>query len=112
MISTTLVICIALAGAAIAIARMIRKSRSRLPPNASAENANWRDAAFASMLLSVAAALGLTRAAAEQSNSGHPDGGYSWHGGHLDHSPHGHADGGALSDGGGFSGGDAGGGGI
>ena len=107
MISTPLVICLAVASAAIVIALMMRRPRNRFP--ASGKTANWlsRDATFASMLLSLAAAVGLARAEAERSGDGNPDGGHGWHGSHLDHST-----GAGFSDGGGFSGGDAGGGGI
>jgi hypothetical protein len=110
MISTTLITCIAVASAAIVIALMMWKPRSRRSSMAGTENAHWRDATLASMLVSIAATLGLARAAGEQSDNGHSDGGYNWHGSHVDHSPHGHSDGGTFSDGGG--GGDAGGGGI
>ena len=78
-----------------------------LSPNASAEGANWRDVAFASMLLNFAAAVGIARAQAEQSGDGNPHGGHGWHGSHLDNGASG-----GFSDGGGFSSGDAGGGGI
>lgn len=107
MISTPLVICLAVASAAIVIALMMWKPRNRFPTTG--KNANWlsRDATFASMLLSLAAAVGLARAEAGRSGDGNPDGGHSWHGSHLDH-----GSGAGFSDGGGFSGGDAGGGGI
>ena len=107
MISTPLVICLAVACAAIVIALMTWRPRNRFPMIR--RNANWpsRDVTFASMLLSLAAAVGLARAEAERSGDGNPDGGHSWHGSHLDHST-----GGGFSDGGGFSGGDGGGGGI
>ena len=101
MISTTLLICIGVASAMIVVALIARKL-SRLPANASAENAKWRDMTFAGVLLNLAAAVGIARAQVEQS-----DGGHGWHGGHLDHGA-----GGGFSDGGGFGGGDAGGGGI
>jgi len=104
MISTTLLICIGVAGAAIVVALITRKLRHRLSANASAESAGWRDVTFASVLLNFAAAVGIARAQAEQSGAGNPDGGHGWH---LDHGASG-----GFSDGGGFSGGDAGGGGI
>jgi uncharacterized membrane protein len=107
MISTTLLVCIGVAGAAIVVALATWKQRHRLSANASAESANWRDVAFVSMLLNVAAAVGIARAQAEQSSDGNPHGGHGWHGSHLDHGASG-----GFSDGGGFSGGDAGGGGI
>jgi uncharacterized membrane protein len=107
MISTTLLICIGVASAMIVVALITRKLRDRLPANASAENARWRDMAFAGMLLNLAAAVGIARAQAEQSSGGNPDGGHGWHGSHLDHGASG-----GYSDGGGFSGGDSGGGGL
>jgi hypothetical protein len=107
MISTMLLICIGVAGAAIVVALTAWKLRHRLPANASAESVNWRDVTFTSMLLSLAASVGIARAQAEQSGAGSPDGGHGWHGSHLDHGASG-----GFSDGGGFSGGDAGGGGI
>lgn len=91
------------AGAVIIVALIMR--RPRLPAGAVAERTGWRDSAFANMLLSVAASVGIARA---QANSGesHSDTGYSWHGGHLGHGA-GHGSG--FTDGSGF-GGDAGGG--
>lgn len=108
MISTTLMICIGIATAAIVIALMMWKPRNRFASRPREENANWRDMTFAGMFLSLAAAVGLARAQAEQSGDGNPDSGHSWHGSHLDHSSHGHSHDG----GGGFSGGDGGGGGL
>ena len=77
MISTPLVICLAVASAAIVIALMMWRPRNRFP--ASGKTANWlsRDATFASMLLSLAAAVGLARAEAERSGDGNPDGGHA-----------------------------------
>jgi uncharacterized membrane protein YgcG len=105
MISTPLVICLAVASTAIVIVLMMW--RNRFPTIR--KEASWpsRDATFASMLLSLAAAVGLARAEAERSGDGNADGGHGWHGSHLDHGT-----GAGFSDGGGFSGGDAGGGGI
>ena len=103
MISTPLVICLAVASTAIVIVLMMWRSRNRFPTIR--KEASWpsRDMTFASMLLSLAAAVGLARAEAERSGDGNADGGHGWHGSHLDHSS-----GGGFSD----SGGDAGGGGI
>lgn len=121
MISTTLMICIGVASAAIIIALMMRKPRNRFPASPHVEGAKWssRDLSFTSMLLSFAAAMGLARAQAGQPGDGNSDSGHSWPGSHLDHSSHGshgghsHDGGGGFSDGGGgFSGGDGGGGGI
>jgi hypothetical protein len=114
MISTTLMICIGVASAAIVIALMMWKPRNRFPASLHAESTNWRsrDLSFATQLWSFAAAMGLARAQAEQSGDGNPDSGHSWHGSHLDHTGHGghsHDGGGSFSDGGG-GGGDGGGG--
>jgi hypothetical protein len=106
MISTPLVICLAVASAAIVIVLMMWKPRRRLPARDAAWS--WREATFGSMVLSFAASVGLARARAEQSGEGNADGGHNWHGSHLSHGPHG----GFSDGGGGYGGGDGGGGGI
>lgn len=106
MISTPLLICLAVGSAAIVIALMMWKARRRFPVNGEPANLSTRDVGVGSMLLSLAATVGIARAQAEQSN---PDGGSSWHGSHLHHGAD--VSGGSFHDGGGF-GGDAGGGGI
>lgn len=119
MISTTLMICIGVASAAIVVALMMWKPRNRFPASLHQEHAKWpsREASFTSLLWSFAIATGLARAQAGQSGDGNPDSGHNWHGSHLDHSSHSHGGhshdgGGSFSDGGGggFSGGDGGGG--
>jgi hypothetical protein len=107
MISTTLLIWLGVAGAAIVIALMMRRPRRRLLENAEAELANARSASFGGMLLSFAATIGLARAQADAARDGNVDG-YSWPGSHLSHHQHGH-EGGGFSDGGGYGGGDSGG---
>jgi uncharacterized membrane protein len=102
MISTTLMIWIGVAIAAIVIVWTLWRPRRRLSANLEAELANARNASFVGMLLSFAATIGLARAQADAARDG-----ASWPGSHL---PHGGHDGG-FSDGGGYSGGDAGGGG-
>ena len=110
MISTTLMIWLGVASAAIVIALMLRRPRRRLSEDAEAELANARNASFGSMLLSFAATIGLARAQADAARDGGADGSYSWHGSHLTHH-HGAYEGGGFTDGGGYGGGDAGGGG-
>jgi uncharacterized membrane protein YgcG len=108
MISNTLLICIGVASAAIVVALMMWKPRRRLTASAEAEIAHAHNATFGSMLLSVAAAIGLARAQEEHARDGNPDSGHSWHGSHLDHGSHG-----GVSDGSGLGGGgDSGGGGL
>lgn len=110
MISTTLIIWLGVAGAAIVIALTLRRPRRRLSQNVEAELANARNASFGGMLLSFAATIGLARAQADAARDGNADGGYSWSGSHLTHHHGGH-DGAGFTDGGGYGGGDAGGGG-
>ena len=105
MISTPLLICLAVASAAIVIALMMWKPRRRF--RAGGEAANATDVAAPGMLMNLAASIGLARAHADRSTDGNLDSN-SWHGSHLHHgadfSP------GSFHDGGGFSGGDPGGG--
>jgi hypothetical protein len=107
MISTPLLICLAVGSAAIVVALMMWKPRRRFKVDGEPANLATRDVGIGSMLLSLAATVGIARAQAEQSD---PDGGSSWHGSHLHHGAD--VSGGTFHDGGGLSGGDAGGGGI
>ena len=111
MISTTLVILLAVASAAIVVALMRWKPRNRFPATRTDANVSARNWTLADTFLTFAASVGLARAQIERSTDGNPDGGHGWHGSHLDHGASGGFSGG-FSDGGGFSGGDAGGGGI
>jgi uncharacterized membrane protein YgcG len=106
MISTPLVILLAVASAAIVVALMRWKPRNRFPAARTDANVSARSWTLADTFLTLAASVGLARAQVERSTDGNPDGGHGWHGSHLDHGASG------FSDGGGFSGGDAGGGGI
>jgi hypothetical protein len=105
MISTPLLICLAVGSAAIVIVLMMWKPRRHFPASGEPADLPSRDVGTGSMLLSLAATVGMARAQAEQSN---PDGGSSWHGSHLHHGAD--VSGGSFHDGGGFGGGDAGGG--
>ena len=102
MISTTLMVGLGIAGAAIIVALMVR--RRRLPADAAAEHARWRDASYTSLLLSLAASIGIAR-----SQDSRPDAAYTWHGSHLDHGAH--SSGTGFTDGG-SHGGDGGGAGL
>jgi uncharacterized membrane protein YgcG len=107
MISTPLVILLAVASAAIVVALIRWKPRSRYAATRKDANSPARNWTLADTFLTFAASIGLARAQVERSTDGNPDGGHGWHGSHLDHGASG-----GFSDGGGFSGGDAGGGGI
>jgi hypothetical protein len=111
MISTPLVICLAVASAVIVIALMMWKPRRRFPARDAAKDASWpsRDLTFAGLLLSFAQTVGLARAQVERSGDGNAESGLSWHGSHHQQH-HGGFSGGSHSDAGGY-GGDAGGGG-
>jgi hypothetical protein len=107
MISTPLVILLAVASAAIVVALMRWKPRNRFPATRTDATSSARHWTLADTFLTFAASVGLARAQVERSTDGNPDGGHGWHGSHLDHGASG-----GFSDGGGFGGGDAGGGGI
>jgi len=103
--TSTLMIWLGVAVAAIVIALMLWRQRRRLSANTEAELATARNASFAGGLISFAAAIGIGRAQADAVRDGNVDGCHSWSGSHLSHHHHG------GYDGGGYSGGDAGGGG-
>ena len=104
MISTPLVICLAVASAAVVVALLLWKPRRRFSTSEDAQ-ALARDATFASLLIGFASSIGLAREHASRPGDGAIDAGHGWHGSHLDHSA-----GGGFPDAGGFGGGDGGGG--